>query len=614
MSAADADALSRKRKKRKLHTPDSESKHPRLEPKPERAPEEAAQTSTSKPQLYVPPHLRSGGGAVKVGSKRQPGDRGACPAPAVLSAKSRALYGQDEQTLAAARVKKLPEYDESNAAVANRVRAVLNRASLANLVPTIRTIHELYQSSGRAVVQRLVWDAIAAVLGDDRGGKLAPDFCFVFSVVAAILHTTSSTMGGDAGALYLERAAQAFDVAWNTEGEVAAHNLLLFLVQLYLLHVVHPETIFDLLRVLATRYEAQDVDLIALAVRQCGVQLRLDNPALLKDIILLIQTKQSPPDQASSHERHMLATVLDLKNNKRKTGDDERLKRLSELRKLVNATAGHKPQPIARVMWRELLEAELHGRWWIVGAAWAGRGNAARSDDSAAAPDAMSDHLTKLARKLGLTTELKRPIFYIIMTSTDVAHAFEALERLNMRTSQAREVPRILCLCCSAENVYNPFYALLGARLCAANRDTRASFQYAFWDVLKELQSLPVRRIANLARMLASLVAGATRSSLTLATFKVIDMSRLTARHCFFFDVFFRALFAVTSRSGTLPAVIELVAHEKYQVLRTGLLFFFTGFDWTRNDTESLGLEPIAQRDLDAAVADARRLLSTQNK
>ena len=46
----------------------------------------------------------------------------------------------------------------------------------------------------------------------------------------------------------------------------------------------------------------------------------------------------------------------------------------------------------------------------------------------------------------------------------------------------------MLLHCNAQEAAYNPFYALLGARLCAGHREVKFALHFALWDAFKEVR------------------------------------------------------------------------------------------------------------------------------
>lgn len=115
------------------------------------------------------------------------------------------------------------------------------------------------------------------------------------------------------------------------------------------------------------------------------------------------------------------------------------------------AVLAHEP---IRVSLDDLLNAETKGKWWLVGAAWAGNPlvdrqreqEALKSKDATTlkkvAPVAENDdddelnllgmdnheELIKLAKKQGMNTDIRRSIFIIMMTS-DVSVSSRCIRR-----------------------------------------------------------------------------------------------------------------------------------------------------------------------------------------
>lgn len=84
-----------------------------------------------------------------------------------------------------------------------------------------------------------------------------------------------------------------------------------------------------------------------------------------------------------------------------------------------------------RVTLDDLRSTESRGKWWLVGAAWAGdpllehRANTTGGDHQVKNPTTIDeedivvqeDALLKLARKQGMNTDIRRKIFVVLMSS-----------------------------------------------------------------------------------------------------------------------------------------------------------------------------------------------------
>lgn len=198
-----------------------------------------------------------------------------------------------------------------------------------------------------------------------------------------------------------------------------------------------------------------------------------------------------------SRARYILDTILELQGNKRSRIQEQGRESGRRVRKWLGSVkaakggggAGGSGDASLRVTWSELVSTENKGRWWRVGAAWAGRGGSASSSSPAAATadsrnggdvasaggsiggggganDGEAVGLLALAARQRMNTDVRRSVFVAIVGSSDCEDALEKILRLNLKGAQEREIARVIMECCSQEGSYNPFYAHLAERVC----------------------------------------------------------------------------------------------------------------------------------------------------
>ena len=245
----------------------------------------------------------------------------------------------------------------------------------------------------------------------------------------------------------------------------------------------------------------------------CGRTLRSDDPSALKDIVLLVQKRalETKDDAANaSHVDFMISAIMDLKNNKRRGQSNAYIEKTTRLRKalgqikssVANKTGGFRSESSQRISLSDLLNADVKGRYWKVGASWIGNQPINGADDNTTRVDrkdmpsnenrsgtvAGDSKLLKLATKYRMNTDVRRAIFFIIMGSSDCDDAFEKLVRAEMLKNRAeRDTVRVLMECCGNEKSYNKYYSHLAARICEFQPQAKFSFQLAFWDAFKRL-------------------------------------------------------------------------------------------------------------------------------
>ncbi|KAJ3092289.1 suppressor of glycerol defect [Quaeritorhiza haematococci] len=390
-------------------------------------------------------------------------------------------------------------------------------------------------------------------------------------------------------------------------------NLTTLLGYLYNFQVIAPVLIYDLVRQSVSSLGEIDVETLLRLLRISGFQLRSDDPSSLKDIVVLVQNevarRQKDGFQLSTRAKFMLETIMDLKNNKKRgllaaasglglggnnnkkqpqqsaaitasgTADQMQQERLKKfLAGLGRRRATLVSEPF-RVSLDDIRSVQERGKWWLVGSAWAGRttedGDADSNDvgnrGTAKATNSKQDaevlgneSLLKLARQQGMNTDVRRSIFVVLMSSEDCLDAFERLNKLGLKDKQEREIVRVLIHCCGQEKTYNPYYAIVGQKFCEYQHGFKITFQYAFWDALKELDGGEsakglssafgstegpgtVRRVSNLAKMLTHLVMA---GSLSLSVIRIVNFAVTPPMQQLFCQLLFISIFTLPASSS----------------------------------------------------------------
>jgi nucleolar MIF4G domain-containing protein 1 len=335
---------------------------------------------------------------------------------------------------------------------------------------------------------------------------------------------------------------------------------------------VHCSLIYDIIRKLLQDFSESDVECLLLILGHCGQSLRSDDPRALKEIVLSVQKRvsevQKDNKESSARVEYMVSAMMDLKNNIRRKQDVTYSEKTAKLRKLLgrikssaaaSASGVRSSDSTLRITLSDILNAETKGRWWKIGASWVGnqfRHQATDDHDDGVDDDKeertetvvrvkslaeADEKLLKLASEYRMNTDTRRSIFCIIMGSADCEDAYEKLVRAGMlKNRMERETVRVLMEGCGNEKAFNKFYALLASRICEYQPQCKFSLQLAFWDVFKQFESVKMRKVANLAKLLFHLVA--VHGILKLGMLKVLDMATPNDMHensLIFLTIFF---------------------------------------------------------------------------
>ncbi|XP_052808229.1 nucleolar MIF4G domain-containing protein 1-like [Mya arenaria] len=465
-----------------------------------------------------------------------------------------------------------------------QLKGMVNRVSEANMQPISSQIEELYLGNSRADVSDTL---VEFVRSSCVTVALTPDrLSMELMMLVAILH---GNVGSEVGAAFLQELVKVFNslsMEVNYGAGKQMDNVMVLLAHLYNFKVVDSVLIFNLLDRLTESFQEKDIELILLLLKHVGFTLRKDSPSELKDFIVKVQAKASGEEGGKladqSRVRFMLDVIMAIRNNNMRKIPNYDPDHLDHLRKLIKTyiRGGHFGDNQLHVSVNDLLNAEQKGKWWLVGSSWDGKDSKhAENGDSKSSSSLgnmeVSNKLQQLARKQRMNTELRRNIFYIIMTSEDYIDAFEKLLRQGLKSSQQQEMVLVILSCCMQEKQYNPFYAYLAQKFCEYHRTYQMGFQFSLWDQFKVLGSLLDRSRDQLAKLLAHLVS---TGALSLSVFKTVQFGTLDKAMVRFMKHFMTELL-LEHPDDNVKEVFTRIAHiDKLKPLHEGLKLFLKHF------------------------------------
>ncbi|KAG2146159.1 uncharacterized protein EDB93DRAFT_1086687 [Suillus bovinus] len=483
---------------------------------------------------------------------------------------------------------------EEQLKLTRQLKGLINRMSEQNIATILDSIEDVYRNHRRHDVTSTLTNLI--IDGISSHSTLLDSYVVLHAAFISSLHK----LIGTAFAAYFvqnvvssyeqhlasveERSTKSTEIPEDLGKECS--NLIVLLSELYNFQVISCILVYDIIRGLLDKDLSEfRVELLLKLLRSSGQQLRQDDPMALKDIITLAQSRVTgQADTISSRTRFMIETLNNLKNNKiKKTaatqhqGGDavERMKKfLSGLGKKKHVLA-HEP---LRVTLEDLHSAESKGKWWLIGAAWAGDPLA---DQSREVPqhggepetgDVSTTALLKLARKQGMNTDIRRSIFVVLMSSDDYLDACERLAQLGLTEVQQREIIRVNLHCCGNEKSYNPYYTLVCQHLSQRSHSYKITLQFCLWDFIRDLgessvggvevikslkdndvgfnvKSMSPSRMRNVAKAYAWWIA---KDSCTLTIFKPVDFTILKPQTRTFLKELFIQLFIASQVSSPM--------------------------------------------------------------
>ncbi|KAJ5299642.1 hypothetical protein N7476_011199 [Penicillium atrosanguineum] len=446
------------------------------------------------------------------------------------------------------RARQDPE-SESLTRLRRQAQGQLNKLSEANLISIVGEFEKLYRDYPRQSVTSTLINLLMGMICERA--VLQDTFMVLHAGFIAALY---KLLGMDFGAEIVQHVVEILDAGADERGKFEGKevvNLVSLLSQLYNFHVIGSTLMFDYIRLFLAEINETNTELLLKVIRNCGPQLRQDDPSSLKDIVLLIQPAVAKAGEAalSVRTKFMIDVITDLKNNKVKSaiGASVTSEHITKMRKVLgslnNSRVIRASEPIS-ISRADIHDSSKKGKWCQ-------RGNKkthVEDDDSEAEPD-----LGDLAKAHRMNTDVRRSIFVAIMSANDFQDAHVRLLKLRLKRAQEFEIPRVLLHCAMEEQAHNPYYTLIARRLCGElGRRIKMSFMFALWNIFKRMgeksdldedddfdpddeeNGVSMKAVVNVAKMFGMLIAD---GSLTLGILKNLNFAYLQPKTKTFVEI-----------------------------------------------------------------------------
>ncbi|XP_047535304.1 nucleolar MIF4G domain-containing protein 1 [Vanessa atalanta] len=466
--------------------------------------------------------------------------------------------------------------DKQLAQLKRQIKSVLNKLAGTNLHWACTSIENLYSHNSRNSVNTALTELWleATVSPASTPDRMVAEHAALVSVLHA-------NVGSEIGAHFLEELSRKFDEMLETPQPVEdkrLDNLVSCLAHLYCFKIYHACLLYDILARLVSQLSEKSMECVLTALRSAGGLLRRDEPARLRAFIQDSQARLAHAHHAAdkgSRVKFLVEVLLAVKNNnlnKIPNYDPTYVEHLIKACRSV-VRRGNYITPL-NIRLEDLLKAHERGKWWVIGSAW--EGNRIQEAEPAAKPLPSTDQkLLELARQQRMNTDVRRSIFCVIMSAEDYMDAFEKLQHLGLKGQQEREVVHVLLACCLQEKTYNPYYGVLGEKLCSFDRKYQLSIQYTVWDKIKDLESLSKQAMTNLGQFLIHLIM---EKGLPLSVLKIIQFSDLNKKSVRFMRQILLAIIMNADLQASLEVFHRISKSPKLHMFRESLRLFIQHF------------------------------------
>ena len=399
--------------------------------------------------------------------------------------------------------------DEALLRLRRQLQGHLNKLSEEKLLSIVSEIEYIYRTNPRGDVTSTLIDLLLSLFTSPS--TMSNTFVILHAAFASAIYRL---IGVDFGAQLLSTLVDRFfqyhqstTTASMTPKEPL--NLVSFLANLFTFSLVASPIITSIISRLLDPLTEVNAELLLRIIRDCGPQLRSDDPSALKTIVVrtlaAVNKLKAEGQSLTVRTQFMVETITDLRNNKlRESTANAGASRehITRMRKALGSLSKRdvRASDPLRIDLSDILNSDRKGKWWLVGASWKGHdSNGATPSNQdhrelvpSPPPQAASEEVTvaTLAQRLQLPTPLQQAILSTINSSPSAPIAHERILKLNLKAAQISEIPRVVLRCCAAEPSFNEFYAQLANRLCVLGDKAgkiRKSWEFACWGLLRSI-------------------------------------------------------------------------------------------------------------------------------
>ena len=418
---------------------------------------------------------------------------------------------------------------DSHALLKRKIRGYVNKVSTSNIKQILFDIELVYQDFARGDVNKAILTSIS-------------ESCLISTIMPArlcaehmlLIACLSSNIGPEFVSPLLEDLAQQFSQEMNERHGKILNNIVSMICFLYALKVVSCTLVFDIIQILLKSFKEADLEVLLYIFKSVGLDIRKDDPQALKNIVQIVNEAGAKTAEKTSRFVWFVDTLTAVKNNNVNKITNYDKSDITDIQKAYKAAVKGAPNNL-QVTLSDLIDAKTKGRWWIVGAAWTGAEEKKKVDQDLQ----FDSKLLVLAKKNHMSTEVRRNVFCVLMSSQDYEHCFEKMLKLSIKDKQEREIIYVTMLCALKCKSFNPYYTNVIKKFCQYSKNYQITTQFSIWDRLKDLKSLTPLKIQNFIQLLSLLLSSKT---ISLAVLKIVNFAEIGSEEVDFFKVLFHKL------------------------------------------------------------------------
>uniref|UniRef100_A0A6G1SJ83 Nucleolar MIF4G domain-containing protein 1 n=1 Tax=Aceria tosichella TaxID=561515 RepID=A0A6G1SJ83_9ACAR len=383
---------------------------------------------------------------------------------------------------------------QSGKSVQAKARGLINRLTAQSMSYVASEFQKLYSANSRSTINGVLLGCIDSSLISKTAVAKRKIVAELMLLVSYLNHKISQNIG----ASLVHHLVAKFEQLYKYEScdeDKRLDNIALCLANLYIIGLISANAIYEITQRICSPedFRAKSVELLLILLKNIGFQLRKDNPALMRQLIISSneQCKQFKQNKdVDSRIEFMLETLGAIKNNnmskiKNYGCDIDKPTIESTLKSLTKRI--RLPEALSDATYNDMLESAnfhlLERRF---------------EREETTKPTSEQQFVgTKTERKickaLGFNKPAEKIIFSALLKVTDYAEASNIL--IGFGNKYCSDV-MVVCLHVAIhEKKYNSFYYDLINNLCKYHRKYKMAAKFAIQDKIRSLSDMPTKRV-----------------------------------------------------------------------------------------------------------------------
>lgn len=375
-----------------------------------------------------------------------------------------------------------------------KARGLINRLTAPTMKYVSSEFQKLYSIHSRSAINAVLLGSIDSSLISKSVVAKRKIVAELMLLVSYLNHKISQNIGASLVHHLVANFEQLYRYEPNDEDK-RLDNITLCLANLYIIGLISANVIYEIAQRICSPedFRAKSVELLLILLKNIGFQIRKDNPALMRQLIIKSheQCKQFKQNKdVDSRIEFMMEALGAIKNNnmskiKNYGCDIDKSTIESTLKSLLKRI--RLPEPLCDATYNDMLEsANFHLL------------ERRLEQEEAAKPTSTHQFVgTKTERKickaLGFNKPAEKIIFGALLKVTDYAEASNIL--IGYGNKYCSDV-MVVCLHVAIhEKSYNNFYYDLINNLCKYHRKYKMAAKFAIQDKIRSLSSMSSKRV-----------------------------------------------------------------------------------------------------------------------